>query len=66
MRSPLRAAEYMTGGHQRHGDVADLEGLAISDRLAAARRLRPKSHLHDGEGLARGEHRVVTRAGMVR
>ena len=33
----LRAAEHMAGGHEPHGDVADLERLAIGERLAAAR-----------------------------
>ena len=52
----------MAGGDEADVDLADPNGLVIGDRLA---RLRAVARFHDGERFRRGQHRVMTAAGMV-
>ena len=55
----------MAGRHEPQPDLAQLDGLAMGQRLPAAARLVAQAQRHDLESLARGDHRAVAGPGMV-
>ena len=61
----LRRAEHMAGRMERHRDAADVQGLAVADRLRAAGEIVAVAQPHQVERLLRGQHAAVAGAGMV-
>ena len=66
MRSPfgldrdLRRAEHVAGGMERHLDAAEIDALAIADRLRGTGEILAIAQPHEVERFLRGEHRAVT------
>ncbi len=62
----LRRAEDMAGGMQRDVDAAEAKGLAIGQRPAViAGEILAVAQAHDGQRLARRQHRAMAGAGVI-
>ncbi len=69
MRSPpdshrdLRRAQHMAGRMEFYPDVAELQFLAIGDRLRRAGKILAIAQPHDVERFLRRQHRAMARRG---
>ena len=61
----LRAAEHVAGRREPHRHVADLQGLAVAERLGAELRRAAEPRLHQGKRLSRGKHVIVAGARVI-
>ena len=55
----------MAGGNEPDGYIAEVDGLAVSQRLRLPGGGIAVARPHDGEGLRRGEHPAVAGPGVV-
>src|SRR4051795_8577218 len=62
----LRRAEHVAGGMKRDLDAAELQLLAVRDRLRRAREVRPITQPHHIERFLRREYCAVARPCVIR
>jgi hypothetical protein len=55
----------MAGRMEAHADFAEPQGFTVGDGLGAAGEVLAVAQAHQVEGFARGEHRAMTRAGVI-
>jgi len=61
----LGRPQDMAGRHEAHRDVADLDAVAVLERLLGGVGHVLEAGAHDGQRLGRGERILVARPGMI-
>ena len=61
----LRRTQHMARRMKRNGDVAELDGFAVCNRLRAVGEIVAVAQPHHIEGFLRRQHRAVTGAGVI-